>query len=303
VKYGVTTDYVLGAEVVLADGRALRLGGPLIKDVAGLSLLKLFVGSEGTLGVITEVTLRLLPAPPPTRIVAAWFRTIDDAAAAIAEISTRIRPSLLEYMDGTCIRAVEAHLHPGLDTGAAALVLGGSDDLDPDRRDVRFMVDSFTRHGAYTVTETDHETGMTLAAARRAAIPAVEAEGRLLLSDVGVPLPRFGDLLDGVAAIAGSHDVTIAMLAHAGDGNTHPLVLSSWNDDELAKRAEAAYGEVMSLAVSLGGTITGEHGVGRMKRPWLREQIGDDALDVAQRIKDALDPAGILNPGTIFAAR
>ncbi|KHK95911.1 FAD-linked oxidase [Microbacterium mangrovi] len=303
VKYGVTTDYVLGAEVVLADGRVLRLGGPLIKDVAGLSLLKLFVGSEGTLGVITEVTLRLLPAPPPARIVAAWFRTIDDAAAAIAEISTSIRPSMLEYMDATCIRAVEAQLHPGLDTTAAALVLGGSDDLDPARRDVRFMMEAFTRHGAYAVTETDPETGAALAAARRAAIPAVEAEGRLLLSDVGVPLPRFGDLLDGVDAIARAHDVTIAMLAHAGDGNTHPLVLSSWDDDELAERAEAAYGEVMTLAVSLGGTITGEHGVGRMKRAWLRDQIGDDVLEVAQRIKDALDPSGILNPGTIFAPR
>ena len=310
VKYGVTTDYVLGIEVVLADGRALRLGGPLIKDVAGLSLMKLFVGSEGTLGIITEVTLRLLPAPRPTRIVAAWFRTIDDAAAAIAEISTTIRPSLLEYMDATCIRAVTAQraadgapLHPGLDTAAAALVLGGTDDLDPDGGDVRFMVTSFTRHGAYVVTETDRPSGEALAAARRAAIPAVEAQGRLLLSDVGVPLPRLADLLDGVARIAANNDVTIAMLAHAGDGNTHPLVLSSWDDAELAGRAEAAYGEVMSLAVSLGGTITGEHGVGRMKRPWLGDQLGDDVLEVSQRIKDALDPAGILNPGTIFAAK
>jgi glycolate oxidase len=309
VKYGVTTDYVLGVEVVLADGRALRLGGPLIKDVAGLSLVKLFVGSEGTLGIITEVTLRLLPAPAPTRIVAAWFHTIDDAAAAIAEISTAIRPSMLEYMDATCIRAVSAQtgadgtpLHPGLDTSAAALVLGGTDDLDPNGRDVRFMEGSFTRHGAYAVTETDRATGEALAAARRGAIPAVEAQGRLLLSDVGVPLPRLADLLDGVARIAADHDVTIAMLAHAGDGNTHPLVLSSWDDAALAERAETAYGEVMSLAVSLGGTITGEHGVGRMKRPWLRDQIGDDVLEVSQRIKDALDPAGILNPGTIFAA-
>jgi glycolate oxidase len=303
VKYGVTTDYVLGAEVVLADGRAIRLGGPLIKDVAGLSLLKLFVGSEGTLGVITEVTLRLLPAPPAARIVAAWFHTIDEAAAAISEISTTIRPSMLEYMDATCIRAVEDQLHPGLDTDAAALVLGGTDDLDPAGRDIRFMVDSFAKHGAYVVTETDHATGAALAAARRAAIPAVEAQGRLLLSDVGVPLPRFADLLDGIAAIAHGHDVTIAMLAHAGDGNTHPLVLSSWDDPELAERAEAAYGEVMSLAVSLGGTITGEHGVGRMKRPWLRDQLGEDVLEVTQRIKDALDPAGILNPGTIFSPR
>ena len=303
VKYGVTVDYVLGLEVVLADGRALRLGGPLIKDVAGLSLTKLFVGSEGTLGVITEITLRLLPAPPAPRIVAAWFASIEAAAAAIAEISTTIRPSLLEYMDRTCIDAVEDLLGMGLDRDAAALVLGGSDDLDPYGRDVAFMIDAFRRHGAYEVAETSREHGEALAAGRRAAIPAVELRGRLLLSDVGVPLPRLGDLIAGVDAISREREVTIAMLAHAGDGNTHPLVVFDPADAEAAERAELAYGEIMSLAISLGGTISGEHGVGRMKRPWLREQIGDDALEIAERIKVALDPDGILNPGAIFEAR
>jgi glycolate oxidase len=150
------------------------------------------------------------------------------------------------------------------------------------------------------VTETDPGTGAALASARRAAIPAVEAEGRLLLSDVGVPLPRFGALLDGVDAIARQHAVTIAMLAHAGDGNTHPLVLSSWDDAELAERAEAAYGEVMSLAVSLGGTITGEHGVGRMKKAWLEDYLGADVMALNRRVKAALDPDNIFNPGSVF---
>jgi len=300
VKYGVTVDYVLGLEVVLADGRALRLGGALIKDVAGLPLVKLFVGSEGTLGVITEVTLRLLPAPPPQRRVAAWFENIDAAASAIAEISTTIRPAMLEYMDRTCIDAVEDQLQLGLDRDAAALVLGGSDDLDPDGREVAFMIDAFRRHGATSVAEADHERGELLTQARRAAIPAVEAMGRLLLLDVGVPLPRLRALLDGVDAISRRHGVTIAMLAHAGDGNTHPLVVFDPDDEELAERAETAYGEIMTLAISLGGTISGEHGIGRMKRPWLEEQIGEDALEIARRIKTALDPAGILNPGAIF---
>jgi glycolate oxidase len=131
----------------------------------------------------------------------------------------------------------------------------------------------------------------------------VELRGRLLLSDVGVPLPRLGDLIAGVDAISREREVTIAMLAHAGDGNTHPLVVFDPADAEAAERAELAYGEIMSLAISLGGTISGEHGVGRMKRPWLREQIGDDALEIAERIKVALDPDGILNPGAIFEAR
>ncbi|MDL9977894.1 FAD-binding oxidoreductase [Microbacterium sp. ASV49] len=301
VKYGVTADYVLGLEVVLADGRALRLGGPLIKDVAGLNLLKLFIGSEGTLGVVTEITLRLLPAPPAPRIVAAWFASIEDAAAAIAEISTTIRPSMLEYMDRTCIDSVEDVLALGMDRDAAALVLGGSDDLDPDGRDIAFMTDAFMRHGAYDVVETSPEEGAALAGARRAAIPAVERRGRLLLSDVGVPLPRLRELLLGISRLEAEHEVTIAMLAHAGDGNTHPLVVFDPADDEAAERAELAYGRIMSLAISLGGTISGEHGVGRMKRPWLRDQVGDDVLEVAGRIKHALDPAGILNPGAIFA--
>jgi len=303
VKYGVTVDYVLGLEVVLSDGRALRLGGPLIKDVAGLSLTKLFVGSEGTLGIVTEITLRLLPTPPAPRIVAAWFADIEAAAAAIAEISTTIRPSMLEYMDSTCIDAVEGALHVGLDRDAAALVLGGSDDLDQEGRDIAFMIDAFRRHGAYAAVETGQAEGAALAAARRAAIPAVEARGRLLLSDVGVPLPRLRDLIAGVDAIGRRRAVTIAMLAHAGDGNTHPLVVFDAADAEAAERAELAYGEIMSLAISLGGTISGEHGVGRMKRPWLRDQVGDDVLEVAERIKRALDPAGILNPGAIFETR
>jgi glycolate oxidase len=300
VKYGVTADYVLGLEVVLADGRAVRLGGSLIKDVAGLNLVKLFVGSEGTLGIITEATLRLLPAPPAHRTIAAWFRTTEDAAEAIAEIASTIRPSMLEYMDRNSVNAVEDLLGIGLDREAAAFVLAGSDDLDPEGREVAVMLEAFARHDPILVQETCPEDGATLEYARRIAIPAVEATGRLLLEDVGVAIPRLADLIHGVEEIAARARVRIAFIAHAGDGNTHPLVVFNPDDPAEEARAHQAYGDVMTLAIRLGGTITGEHGVGRLKRPWLEDQIGPDALDIAQRVKDALDPEHLFNPGTIF---
>lgn len=300
VKYGVTADYVLGLEVVLADGRAVRLGGPLIKDVAGLNLVKLFVGSEGTLGIITEATLRLLPTPPAHRTIAAWFRSTEDAAEAIAEIASTIRPSMLEYMDWSSLNAVEDMLGIGLNREAAALVLAGSDDLDPHGREIAIMLEAVGRHDPILVQETSPENGAMLEYARRVAIPAIEAKGRLLLEDVGVPIPRLAELIHGVEDIAARERVLIAFIAHAGDGNTHPLVVFDPEDPAEEARAYRAYGEVMTLAIKLGGTITGEHGVGRLKRPWLVSQIGEDAFDVAQRIKDALDPEHLFNPGTIF---
>ena len=146
----------------------------------------------------------------------------------------------------------------------------------------------------------DADEGEAFVVARRNAIPAVERTGTLLLEDVGVPLPQLGALVDGIAAIAEEREVTIAVIAHAGDGNTHPLIVFDPADADMATRARTAYGEVMALAIELGGTITGEHGVGRLKKPWLADQIGEDALELNRRIKSALDPQGILNPGAMF---
>ena len=303
VKYGVTSDYILGMEVVTADGRVVRLGGPRLKDVAGLSMLKLFVGSEGTLGIITELTLRLLPPAPPSRTVVGWFTGSQEASAAILEIASSIRPSMLEYMDSTSINAVEDILGMGLHRRAGALVVARSDDQSPSGAEVATMLDAFHRHGAFEAFEVaDHAEGERFAHARRIAIPAVERMGDLLLEDVGVAIPKLADLVLGVEKIAANRDVTIAFIAHAGDGNTHPLIVFNPDDDDMKDRAYRAYGEVMDLAIELGGTITGEHGVGRLKRPWLVNQIGEDLLEISNSVKRALDPAGILNPGTIFAA-
>ena len=301
VKYGVTTDYVLGLQVVLADGTAVRLGGPRLKDVAGLSLTKLFVGSEGTLGIITEVTLRLLPPQHAGSTVVASFDSVEAAASSVVAITNRIRPSMLEFMDSASINAVEDKLKMGLDRGAAAMMIAASDDRGAaGAEDAEFMARAFTDAGAKECFSTaDPVEGEAFVAARRYAIPAVEAKGSLLLEDVGVPLPRLADLVGGVAKIAAEAGLTIAVVAHAGDGNTHPLIVYDPGDAAMTARAEKAFGDIMDLAISLGGTITGEHGVGRLKKPWLAGQLGPEAMELNRRIKAALDPDGILNPGAV----
>jgi glycolate oxidase len=302
VKYGVTTDYVLGLTVVLADGTAVRLGGPRVKDVAGLSLTKLFVGSEGTLGIITEIVLRLVPQQRPPATLVATFATLDDATDTVLAITRRMRPSMLEFMDQPTVNAVEDMTKMGLDRSAAAMLVIQSDEpAGHAAAECELIASLCEENRATEVFSTDDaDEGEAFVVARRNAIPAVERTGTLLLEDVGVPLPQLGALVDGIAKISADRDVTIAVIAHAGDGNTHPLIVFDPADTDMAERARTAYGEVMELAMSLGGTITGEHGVGRLKRPWLADYLGPDALALNQRIKDALDPEGILNPGAVF---
>ncbi|BBZ68280.1 FAD-linked oxidase [Mycolicibacterium insubricum] len=302
VKYGVTTDYVLGLQVVLADGTAVRLGGPRLKDVAGLSLTKLFVGSEGTLGVITEVTLRLLPAQPASSTVVATFSSVRAACDSVVTITGRIRPAMLEFMDAVSINAVEDKLRMGLDRSAAAMMVAASDERGgAGAADAEYMAEVFAEYGATEVFSTsDPAEGEAFVVARRYAIPAVEAKGALLLEDVGVPLPALADLVAGIEALAAHRDLVISVIAHAGDGNTHPLIVFDPTDADMTRRAELVFGEIMDLAVGLGGTITGEHGVGRLKKPWLAGQIGPEAMELNRRVKRALDPDGILNPGALI---
>lgn len=304
VKYGVTTDYVLGMTVVLADGRAVTLGGPRLKDVAGLSLAKLFVGSEGTLGIITEIVLRLVPGQRQPSTVVATFPTLTGATDAVLAITQTMRPSMLEFMDRASINAIEDETRMGLDREAAAMLIVQSDESpDVAGDEVARVEEICQRFGAsecYTTDDPDESEAFVVA--RRMAIPAVEKKGTVLLEDVGVPLPRLGDLVDGIERIAAARDVPIAVIAHAGDGNTHPLLVFDPNDLDQKGRAEVAYGEVIELAISLGGTITGEHGIGRLKQPWLSSYLGPDVLELNIRIKNALDPQNILNPGAVFGA-
>ena len=297
VKYGVTTDYVLGMQVVLADGTAVRLGGPRLKDVAGLSLTKLFVGSEGTLGIVTEVTLRLLPPQNASSVVVASFASVQAAVDAVLGVSARLRPSMLEFMDSVAINAVEDTLRMGLDRGprpqcwpAPTSAGGRAETPNYCRRCSRERCDGSVFH-RLTPTRVRRSSS-----ARRFCIPAVGAEGRCCSKTSGSRCPAPA-LVDGIAGIAGRRDITVALIAHAGDGNTHPLIVFDPADHAMAARAELAFGEIMELAISLDGTITGEHGVGRLKRPWLASQLGPDAMGCNRRIKHALDPLGILQPG------
>ncbi len=305
VKYGVTTDYVLGMDVVLADGSLVRLGGKQIKDVAGLSLLKLFVGSEGTLGVITRAILRLIPAQIAGATLVSSFATMSEASRAVVAIRARVRASMLELMDNTTINAVEDWRSHGLDRATGALLIAQSDAPGEScAAEVAIMKARCEEAGAAeTFTTTDPEEAAMFVAGRRNAFHALESRGSVLFEDVGVPVPLLPDLVDGVAAIAARSNVEIAVVAHAGDGNTHPIIVYDAADPGSVARARAAFDEVMVLAIALGGTITGEHGVGRAKRGALPDQVGDDVIALSWRVKDALDPDGILNPGAVLPPR
>jgi glycolate oxidase len=302
VKYGVTTDYVLGLDVVLADGTKITLGGKRIKDVAGLSLLKLFVGSEGTLGVITRAILRLIPAQPVRSTLVATFPTVAAAAESVVAIGRTLRASMMELMDNASINAVEDYRPMGLDRSAGAMLLAQSDAPGDARAlEIEAMEAACELAGAKEVFVTDDpDEGELFVAARRAAFPAVEALGALLLEDVGVPVPLLPELLAGIAAIAARNDTQVPVVAHAGDGNTHPLVVYDPTDEAALARGYAAFDEIMALAISLGGTITGEHGVGRNKKAALPQQLGPEVMALTRTIKKALDPQGVLNPGAVM---
>ena len=302
VKYGVTRDAVLGLEVVLADGRVLRTGGRTVKDVAGYSLTHLFVGSQGTLGIVTEATLRLRPAPPPKRTLLAFFPTLESAGDAVAQMTRAgLEPCTLELMDAVTIAAVDDWHSLGLDRSAAALLLVES-DLAGDAADAELAAAeaSCTDAGATSVTRaTDPMEADWLRQVRRMAFRAMERLGVARMEDVGVPRARVSELLAAIGRVAAAHDVRCGTFGHAGDGNLHPTFVWDRGDEAAAERAHAACEGLYRVAIDLGGTVTGEHGIGAARRPFLEAQVGTDAVDVMRSIKAALDPLGILNPGKV----
>ncbi|HVG59446.1 MAG TPA: FAD-linked oxidase C-terminal domain-containing protein [Hyalangium sp.] len=301
VKYGVTGDSVLGLEAVLADGSAVRTGGRTVKNVAGYDLTRLFVGSEGTLGIITEATLRLRPRPPRATTLVASFPTLSAAGEAVTEIMATTRPSLLELMDRATVRAVEAYRPMGLDAQAAALLLARSDaGGDQGVAECTRMAAACEAAGATFLAQTAEEAeGELLLGARRLALPALERQGSTLLDDVGVPLARIAELFAAVERIAEQHAVLIGTFGHAGDGNMHPTIVFDRNDPDAVSRAQFAFDGILRVVDELGGTITGEHGVGLLKRPYLARQLGPQTMRLHLAIKSALDPLGILNPGKL----
>jgi glycolate oxidase subunit GlcD len=306
VKYGVTTDYVLGLEVVLADGRVLRTGRRTVKGVAGYDLARLFVGSEGTLGVITEATVALRPAPQrPVTLVASFGTTAQTGEVVERVVTHGLVPSLLEVMDNTCICAVDDVLHADLDRDAHALLVAQSDTGgEAASREIEALAELCREAGADLVHTTDDPAeGDLLLAARRMALPALERLGTPLIDDVAVPRSRIAGFLDGCDAIAKQRGLTIGVVGHAGDGNMHPTICFDPTDADQRERAFGAFDDILELGLSLGGTVTGEHGIGAIKVDWLEREVGPVSLDVHRGIKKALDPAGLLNPGKVFRLR
>jgi glycolate oxidase len=303
LKYGVTRNYVLGVEVVLATGEILRTGGRLWKDVAGYDLTRLLTGSEGTLGVITELTLALLPMPATSRTGVAYFDTLSDAGRAVAAIlAAGVVPGTLEFLDRRCIGAVEDSTHMGLDRSAGALLLFG-DDGRPDAVEWALgrMAEVCDNIGAHAVTlARDIAESDALLAARRCALPALARLAPVsMLEDATVPRPRLAEMVDRIDAIAARYELICATFGHAGDGNLHPTICFDPEEDGITEHVQRAFGEIFRTAMELGGTITGEHGVGSAKLPYLEERLGAAQIALLRRIKSAFDPAGILNPGKL----
>ncbi|OII64259.1 FAD-binding oxidoreductase [Streptomyces sp. CC53] len=302
VKYGVTAEYVLGLDVVLADGRLLSTGRRTAKGVAGYDLTRLFVGSEGSLGVVVRAVLALRPKPPAQLALAAEFASTAEACAAVCAIMERGHtPSLLELMDRTTLQAVNRLGGMGLPDTTAALLLAAFDTPEP-AADLAAVAELCTGAGATQVVPAeDAAESALLLQARRMALPALETlSSATMIDDVCVPRSRLAEMLDGTAAIAAEHGLTIGVCAHAGDGNTHPVVCFDQHDPDESRRARASFDAVMALGLELGGTITGEHGVGLLKKDWLARELGPVALELHRAVKDAFDPLGILNPGKLF---
>jgi glycolate oxidase len=305
LKYGVTGDYVLGLTVILADGRILHTGGKLIKDVVGYDLNALFTGSEGTLGVITEALLRLTARPIFARTALIEFAALDDASRTVnAILSAGIVPASLELMDETAIACVEEALHMGLPLDVEATLLVETDG--PDEASVLREIEAVERicraTGARNVKVARDEAGRSeLWQARRSVSPALARKApNKLGEDITVPRSAMPEVVRRLKAISTKYDLPIVVFGHAGDGNLHPNILFDKRDPEQWVKVGQMVTEEFALALELGGTLSGEHGVGRLKRPYLEQALGKVSIEIQKRIKHALDPLNILNPGKVF---
>jgi glycolate oxidase len=302
VKYGVTAEYVLGLDVVLADGRLLTTGRRTAKGVAGYDLTRLFVGSEGSLGIVVRAVLALKPAPPRQLALAAEFPSVAAACDAVCQImADGHAPSLLELMDRTTLRAVNKMANMGLPESTEALLLAAFDSPDP-AADLAAVGELCAAAGATEVVPAeDTAESDLLLQARRLSLTALEhVKSATMIDDVCVPRSRLAAMLEGTAAIGEKYGLTVGVCAHAGDGNTHPVVCFDSADPDESRRARESFDEIMALGLELGGTITGEHGVGVLKKEWLARELGPVGLELQRGIKRTFDPLGLLNPGKLF---
>jgi glycolate oxidase len=302
VKYGVTRDYVLGLEAVVGRGEVVRLGRQTAKGVVGYDLCGLMVGSEGTLGIVTEITLRLRGSRPSERTVVGYFDSLTDAGEAVSAVTEAgVVPSALELVDRYCLLAVDEWKRMGLAAEGEVLLLGRTDAPgEAGETEADTMLRCFERAGAtWSTRSTDDAEAEALFAARRLAYPALERLGPVVTEDVCVPRGLVPEMLARIERAAREHDVHIANIAHAGDGNLHPLIITP-DDDAARARVERAFDQIIDDALALGGTVTGEHGVGLLKRRGLHAELGPTVVAMHHAVKNALDPAGIFNPGKVF---
>jgi glycolate oxidase len=287
-------------EAVVGRGEVVRLGRRTAKGVVGYDLCGLMVGSEGTLGVITEITVRLRGARPPERTVVGFFTSLSAAGEAVRAITAAgIVPSALELVDRHCLAAVDRWKNMGLAAGGEVLLLGRSDT--PDEAEAVAMAECFKNAGAaWSACSSDEAEADALFAARRLAYPALERLGNVLTEDVCVPRDRVAEMLGLIEQAAREHDLLIANVAHAGDGNLHPLIVVPPGDAPARTRAERAFDRIIDDAIALGGTVTGEHGVGLLKKRGLYAELSPGVIAMHRAVKSALDPAGIFNPGKVF---
>jgi len=305
LKYGVTGDYVMGLTVVLADGRILKTGGKAIKNVTGYNLTQLFVGSEGTLGVITELILKLIPLPKVARTAKAIFPKLVDASKCVNNIlSAGITPATIELMDETTISTIEEAMHLHLPLDVEAMLLIEADGMDEtvvlqEIEDIAAICrSSNARDVEVARTELDRTELWT---ARRSISPSLARRApNKLGEDISVPRSAIPDAVAAIKEISRKHDIPIAIFGHAGDGNLHPNILFDKRDPAQVEKMRKAAGEIFSVSVELGGTLSGEHGVGNLKMPFMEQDIGPIFIDVMASIKKALDPKNILNPGKVI---
>ena len=302
VKYGVTRDYVLALEVVTGTGEKVRIGRRTAKGVAGYDLVGLLVGSEGTLGIVTEVTVRLRPLPAPRHTIVGYFDTTVEAGDAVRVVAERgVTPAVFELVDQYCLQAVDAWKNMGLSVEANVVLLAQVDEQgESGERAADALVECFSAACAtWTARSSNEFESEALFAARRLAYPALERLGPVLTEDVCLPKVAIAEMLRRIEKTAQEHDITIANVAHVGDGNLHPLLITPPGDAAAQARAQAAFEQILSDAIELGGTVTGEHGVGILKRGGLEREVSPAVLELFRAVKRALDPANILNPGKV----
>jgi glycolate oxidase len=305
LKYGVTRDYVIGLTVVLASGEILKLGGKITKNASGYQLMQLFVGSEGTLGIVTEVTLKLAPLPRARVTAVATFEKLTQASQAVSRVmASGILPATLELMDGTTINVVEDFLRAGLPREAGAMLLLEQDGGDEGvaRAEVERMAEICRTLGAtdVRVANTSAERDQLWQARRSVSAALGRLRPNKLGEDIVVPKSAIPEMIDSVREIAERYALPIPVFGHAGDGNLHPNILFDLRNADEVHRVECAARDIFRAAIRLGGTLSGEHGIGTLKREFLAEAQGDLAVDLSRAIKRVFDPDGLLNPGKVF---